>query len=51
MLGSLLNANKMNSPFTREEQAFARDIKRLANGIEKLVELLEKSNIVNNQQL
>lgn len=32
----------MNSPFTREEQAFARDVKRLANSIDRLVELLEK---------
>lgn len=32
----------MNSPFTREEQDFARSVKRLAIGVEKLVELLER---------
>lgn len=32
----------MNSPFTREEQDFARSVKRLATGVEKLVEILER---------
>ena len=32
----------MNPPFTREEQDFARSVKRLATGVEKLVEILER---------
>ena len=32
----------MNSPFTREEQDFASRVTRLATGVEKLVEILER---------
>lgn len=39
----------MQSPFTIEEKEFARDIKRLANGVERLIQLLEESDITKNQ--
>lgn len=32
----------MNSPFTREEQMFARDVHRLASNVGRLCDLLEK---------
>ena len=42
----------MKSPFTREEQAFARSVERLAKGVEKLVELLERMEpeMISNQE-
>ena len=41
----------MNSPFTREEQDFSRSVKRLATGVEKLVEILDRIEAkLNNQK-
>ena len=45
----LSSKNKnMQSPFTIEEKEFARNIKRLANGVERLIQLLEESDITKN---
>lgn len=49
LLGSLLKTRNMKSPFTIEEKEFARNIKRLANGVERLIQLLEESGITKNQ--
>lgn len=46
--GSLLKTRNMQSPFTIEEKEFARNIKRLANGVERLIQLLEESEITKN---
>lgn len=49
-LARLSSKNKnMQSPFTIEEKEFARNIKRLANGVERLIQLLEESDITKNQ--
>lgn len=48
LLGSLLKTRNMQSPFTIEEKEFARNIKRLANGVERLIQLLEESEITKN---
>lgn len=48
LLGSLLKTRNMQSPFTIEEKEFARNIKRLANGVERLIQLLEESDITKN---
>lgn len=49
LLDSLLKTRNMQSPFTIEEKEFARNIKRLANGVERLIQLLEESDITKNQ--
>jgi len=49
-LARLSSKNKnMQSPFTIEEKEFARNIKRLANGVERLIQLLEESDITKIQ--